>query len=177
VIKDNQNVQQVMQTGAVDIMFMSDREFQTIVKTQEGQKSLDAVDTIVVTKGSEGCFIRSHLKSTTFEYTTPSFARITSVRNDNGAGETHHNNFLATFTAVHPELRGNADLKFKMDVIHTAARIGNLAAYIKIQQDQSLWFPDLDFNLIRDELIKGSASPEDIAKLVLEEYRGGGRLH
>ena len=168
IIKENQYIHQALQSRAIDVMFMSNREYKTINQTTSGQKSLDAVDTIVVTRGSEGCFVRSRLKKTTFEYTTPSFGHA-EVLNDNGAGETHHNNFLATLTAVHEQLTTEADLQFKMDVINTAAQIGNLAAFIKIQQEQSLWFPNLNFNLIRDELIRGSKSPKAIADMAFHK--------
>lgn len=167
-IKDSQDVQNNLRN--IDVMFMSDREYQTINQDKTASHNLDKIDTIVVTMGAKGCFVRSHLNRSRFEYLIPSFEPLERVVNDNGAGEAHHNNFLATITTVHEALANNTDLALKMSVMETAARAGNLAAFIKIQQEHSLWYPALDFNLIREELLKGVRSPEEITNLAYSQF-------
>ncbi len=169
VINKSPLIHEGLSAGFVDIMFMSEREYNAITRNHKALTCLEGVDTLVITKGAKGCYVRSHLNRTPFEYTVPSFHQVDRVINDNGAGETQHNNFLATITSLQKDL-AKADRESKLNIVHAAARIGNMAAYIKIQQPKSLWFPQLNFPLIRKQLLNGT-TPERVTELAYLEHQ------
>ncbi len=169
-IGKDKSIQESILNGNIDIMFMSSNEQASILSHLGAIGPIDKIRTIVVTKGSAGCSIRDRLNGHTIELDIPIFDVPKYIKNDNGAGEAHHMNFLATLYTSQDLLSDYPNKTFRARVIEIAGNIGNLASYLKIQHPESLWFPSLDFTLLDEEIKNDKLSPKEIAKKVYERY-------
>jgi sugar/nucleoside kinase (ribokinase family) len=160
-INSDRYIQEILKRGAVDILCMSESEKATIESEQSAQDFLQGVSIQLITNGRNGCTIIDNREEI---YSIPAFDRVNEVINDNGAGEAHHANFLATYFACTRVMQTHTDPRLRARVLQTAGSIANLAGYLKVQQPDSLWFPSIDYNLVFNDIMQNKYTPQDIAR-------------
>lgn len=152
----DKDIQNVLQEGLIDVLLMSQTERSMINPFLLSQVKLE-----VITKGEKGCEVIDRSSNPSQHIIIPAFSHTDHVVNDNGAGEAHHANFIATILTSMTE--GEHSRTLRKRILETAGNIGNLAGYVKVLQPHSLWFPSFCFQSVHKEIVRSVKTPREIA--------------
>jgi sugar/nucleoside kinase (ribokinase family) len=169
-VANNSSVQNTLNMGGIDIICMSEKEREIIDNSGENTQFLDGVSIEVITQGKDGCKIVDRSCGKIETYNIPAFCSSDKTVNDNGAGEAHHANFLATYLACQEIFKLHPNSPSREKVLLTAGHIANLAGFLKVQENDSLNFPSLDYNQIISDIMFSEYSPEEIAQQAYRKH-------